>query len=203
MPVSKEQLAQYDSIICVDRSGSMSTPTVRFSSRWEEAKEITAGLASYAAQVDDDGITLISFGGGFKAARDVQDGVDAGKVRDLFDQGNPSGSTPLHDALAAAFGKHFASTKKSIIFVITDGVPDNTVSVRQEIIKAASKLTEATEIRVLFLQVGDDQAAGKYLSSLDNELKDAKFDIVNAIGYVEANNMLPAELYERAILDSH
>lgn len=196
-------LSEYDSIICVDRSGSMGDPTTRFASRWKEAEELTAGLAAFASKVDTDGITLIAFGGTFKPDRDVQDGVDAKKVRELFARMNPGGSTPLDAALGAAFSKKFSSSKKAVIFVITDGVPDDQSAVKKQIIGAASKLSEGNEIKVQFIQVGDDASAKKYLDGLDNDLSGAKFDIVNVVGYEEANGLTPEELYERAITDSH
>lgn len=204
MEVSKETLAQYDSIICVDRSGSMAHPAKGFPTRWAQAKELCAGLAAYAAQVDTDGITVISFGGTFKPARDMVDGCDADQVRQIFDNSAPSGSTPLAAALDAAFAKHFDSDKgKSIIFVFTDGEPDDKSAAAKSIVTASGKLNEGTEIRVLFVQLGDDKGAQAYLNSLDTDLKGAKFDIVNVIDFEGANDLTPMELYSRAINDSH
>jgi Mg-chelatase subunit ChlD len=196
-------LTEYDSIVLVDRSGSMNSAVAKFGTRWNEAKEITLGLAGLASKVDDDGITVISFGGNFDAKRDVQDGVTVEAVQKLFDTQSPAGSTPLADALEAAFAKKFSSSKKAVIFVVTDGEPDDKNGVASAIKKAASKLDDASQIRLLFLQVGDDQAAAKYLDDLDNHLNGAKFDIVNAIGFKDANGLTPDQLYERAITDSH
>lgn len=200
----RTKLTEYDSIVLVDRSGSMSNPAKGFTSRWEQAREITAGIAGLASKVDEDGITLISFGGAFKADRDVKDGITStADVAALFENQSPGGTTPLHSALEAAFGKKFASGKKTIMFVITDGEPDNKDSVKNCILAATAKLNDASEIRILFLQVGDDRAAAGYLEGLDNHLDGAKFDIVNAIGFGEANTLTPEELFERAISDSH
>lgn len=201
--MDRAKLTEYDTIVCVDRSGSMAGAAKGFASRWEQAQEITTGIAGLAQQVDEDGITLIAFGGTFKSARDVVDGVKLDAVSKLFSEHTPGGSTPLADAMEAAFTKKFAAGKKAVIFVITDGVPDNAEAVKSSIIGAAAKLNDASEIRVLFLQVGDDRSAAGYLDSLDNSLNGVKFDIVNAIGFAEANNLTPDELYERAITDSH
>lgn len=203
MTLNKQLLTEYDTMVLVDRSGSMTGYAKGFASRWDQAKEITIGIAGLAQTVDEDGITLISFGGTFKAARDVVDGVKLDAVTSLFDNNSPGGTTPLTEALHAAFNKKFAAGKKAIIFVITDGVPDNTNTVKTEIIAAAGKLNDASEIRILLLQVGDDSNATKYLDSLDNDLQGAKFDIVNAINFDDANGLTPVELYERAISDTH
>lgn len=181
----------------------MAGPAAGFASRWAQAQEITTGIAGLAQQVDEDGITLIAFGGSFKPDRDVKDGVKMDAVSALFGGFSPGGSTPLAEALTAAFSKKFSGGKKAVIFVITDGVPDDQSTVKASITSAASKLETADEIRVLLLQVGDDRGAAAYLDSLDNNLKGAKFDIVNAIGFGEANKLSPEELYDRAISDTH
>lgn len=199
----RAKLTEYDTIVCVDRSGSMASPAQGFASRWEQAKEITTGIAGLAQQVDEDGITLIAFGGNFKPSRDVVDGVRLEAVASLFSSQSPGGSTPLAEALEAAFAKKFGAGKKAVVFVITDGVPDNQDTVKSAIIGAASKLGDASEIRVLFLQVGDDRSAASYLDSLDNNLNGVKFDIVNAVGFAEANGLTADELYDRAISDTH
>jgi len=200
----KQVLTEYDTILLVDRSGSMAGAAKGFSSRWKQAEEITIGIAGLAAQVDEDGITLVQFGGTFNASRDVTDGVkDASKVAELFSQNSPASSTPTAEALQAAFDKKFASGKKAIIIVVTDGVPNDTGAVGSTIAKATQKLNDATEIRILFLQVGDDAGAAKWLESLDNSISGAKFDIVNAITFEKADGLTPEALFERAISDSH
>lgn len=204
MTIDRAKLTEYDSIVCIDRSGSMSGPAKGFKDRWAAAKELTIGLATLAATVDDDGITVIQFGGTFNAAKDVIDGVkDAAAVADIFTSHSPGGSTPLADALQAAFAKKFASGKKAIIFVVTDGEPNDPIAVKNAIFDAAKKLNDASEIRVMFLQVGDDSGAAKYLDDLDNHLTGAKFDIVNAITFKDADGVTAEDLFARAIEDTH
>lgn len=200
--MDRATLTEYDTIVCVDRSGSMAGPAKGFASRWDQAKEITYGLAGLAQQVDDDGITLIPFGGKFDAT-EIKDGVKMDAVANLFGKQSPGGSTPMAQALSSAFEKKFTGSKKAVIFVITDGEPDNKDAVAAAIKAATSKIPDATHIRLLFLQVGDDKAAAAYLDSLDNDLKGAKFDIVNTIGFADANGLSPDDLYSRAISDSH
>lgn len=195
---------EYDFILCIDRSGSMSYPAKGYASRWEQAKEITAGIAAFAAQVDDDGITVITFGGNnFDPAHDVTDNVKADAVFDVFTKNQPGGSTPLHSALAAAFSKHFSSPKKSIVIVVTDGEPTDPGAVARNIINATKSLKDASEIRILFLQVGDDTLATNYLDGLDNHLQGTDYDIVNAITHGSADGLTVPQLMSRALDDSH
>lgn len=198
------RLTEYDSIVLIDRSGSMSGPAKGFSDRWHAAKEITVGIATLAAKVDDDGITVIQFGGAFNPSRDVVDGVkDAAAVAEIFAKHSPAGSTPTAEALEAAFAKKFAAGKKGIVFVVTDGEPNDANAVKDAIVAAAGKLNDACELRVLFLQVGDNAEAAAYLDGLDNNLKGAKFDIVNAITFKDADGLTAEDLFTRALDDTH
>lgn len=203
MTRNASEFSEYDFFLAIDRSGSMGGAAKGFNSRWAQAKEITEGVATFASQVNDDGITVITFGGNFVPTRDVVSGVKADSVHALFEKSQPAGSTPLHLALDAAFAKHFSSTKKTLLAVVTDGEPDDKEAVAKSIVNAAGKLADATQIRVIFLQVGDDAAASHYLDDLDNHLSAAKFDIVNAITFQEANGVTVPDLLSRALDDTH
>ncbi len=201
--MDRQVLTEYNTYVLVDRSGSMSLKGEGFPSRWDQAREITTGIAGLAQQVDEDGITLIAFGGTFRKDRDLQDGVRVDSVAKLFSSQSPNGSTPLHNALDAAFEHKFTAGKKAVIFVIGDGEPDDRAAVEASIKRAASRIGDASQIRILFLQVGNEEGATKYLNSLDNDLKGVKYDIVNTVDYQTANGLTPDELYERAIKDTH
>lgn len=201
--MEKALLTEYNTYVLVDRSGSMNLKAEGFPTRWDQAREITTGIAGLAQQVDEDGITLISFGGTFKKDRDLQDGVRVDAVANLFTSQTPNGSTPLHSALDAAFEHKFQAGKKAIIFVIGDGEPDDKDAVQAAIKRAASRIGDASQIRILFLQIGNEEGAATYLQGLDKDLKGAKYDIVNTVDYKTANGLTPDELYERAIKDTH
>lgn len=197
MAFDKAIFTEYDTIVCVDRSGSMGSP-LGGSTRWAKAAELTAGIAALAQEVDDDGITLIAFGGKI----DTTDGVMADKVMSLFAVG-PSGGTPTAEALQAAFDKKMSSSKKAIIFVITDGEPNDQGAVKKVIAEVTKKIPDASHIRIQFVQVGDDPGAQKFLNDLDNSIPGAVFDIVNTVDFTEANNLDALALYNRAVADSH
>ena len=126
-------------------------------SRWEEAQEFTEGFAPYAAQHDDDGITLIKFNSHAK----IFDGVTADKVHELFTKNQPSGSTNLAAALAEAVKKKNSSAKKAIVVVITDGTPDSQTAVEKVICDASNALTkdEDEDLSFQFIQIGNDNGA--------------------------------------------
>lgn len=200
----KAKLTEYDIILLVDRSGSMREPAKGFSDRWHAAKELTVGIATLGAQVDEDGITVITFGGTFDVNRDLVDGVkDAQQVSDLFTKFTPGGSTPTADAIKAAFDKKFASGKKAIIVVVTDGEPNDEGALAKTIADATQKISSADDIKVIFCQVGDNAAAAAFLSRLDNSIPGAQFDIVNAITFADADGLSGEALLSRALEDSH
>lgn len=196
--LSLETAKEYDYILCVDQSGSMGSPSTRMEgkTRWQEAQEFTEGLARFAETVDDDGLTVIKF----NSSINTYDGVKADSVHELFTKNQPSGSTNLAAALDAAFAKKFASSKKAIIFCLTDGEPDSQTAVEKSIIAASNKLENASQINLVFIQIGDDPTVAKFLDHLDNELTGkAKYDIVNSMDRVTAESINMAQLLYQAV----
>ena len=201
MPLTNEQLSEYDLIFCIDTSGSMQTASTRFEgkNRLGEGEELIQGFASIMEPVDTDGFTLITFG----AKVIITDNVKASAVHDVFTQFQPYGSTPMHTAIEHAVNKAKSSSKKTICVVLTDGAPDNRDAVEQLIINQANSQAQDEDFTFLFIQVGGDEQAAQFLDYLDDDLpnKGAKFDIVDAVKASVAETMMPADLLEKAIND--
>lgn len=181
--LSPAEASEYDFYLLVDCSGSMGSESHRFpgSTLWNEAEEFTLGLAHFAANVDDDGITVITFGGKVEKF----DGVTAQKVHEVFQTVQPGGRTPLLGALQAAMDKYESAGKKAIVLIITDGAPDPGTEndIAQLIIKAGNGLKDEHDLSFGFIQLGRDRAAAAFLDFLDDDLekKGAKYDIVDAV----------------------
>ena len=199
--ITPAEASEYDFIICIDQSGSMASPspTMKGKNLWEEAEEFTVGLAHFADKVDDDGLTVITFNSNV----DVVDGVHAADVAKVFKEHTPMGGTATNKALDAAFKKHFSIGKPSIVFVLTDGQPNDPDAVADSIIEATKKISKNEELAIQFIQLGDDKGAAKFLTSLDDDLeaKGAKFDIVNALPREEAEGYTIEQLLWLAIND--
>src|SRR5574337_163954 len=193
-------LTEYDFIVVLDRSGSMSeTDCPRGLSRWDYMKESIMAFSRDVAALDSDGIGLVVFGG---ATADSYDNVGPDKVKDVLERTSPRGSTPLTEALNEAFALAGKSDKKDFIMVFTDGGPDERHSAAQAIIDHANKQETDDACTVLFVQVGRDKGATAYLKSLDDDLKGAKFDIVDAMTIEEAEKFPTiVALVEKAISD--
>jgi Mg-chelatase subunit ChlD len=123
-------------------------------------------------------------------------------VSDVFGANSPGGSTPLKEALQEAFKLAGKTAKKDFILVFTDGVPDDKKGAADVIKAQANKQNADDECTVLFVQVGRDAQAAAYLRELDDNLKGAKFDIVDAKTMEEAEKFASiAELIVAAIND--
>lgn len=196
--LTAETASEYDFVIGLDASGSMASPSTRFpgKTRWQEAQETIFGLASVLGQFDTDGIDVVVFGGGVE----VFEGVTADKVPSIFASRSPRGGTPL----AAAIQKIDALNsdgKKAVAIIFTDGEPDDRAAAEAAIIAAAGKLEKDEDFTILFVQIGDDVGAAKFLAHLDDGLSSAKFDIVDTVSAAEADLLEPLDLINKAIND--
>jgi Mg-chelatase subunit ChlD len=192
------KLSEFDFIVVIDKSGSMGEEDMNGRSRWEHMQETAVAFTRDIEKIDSDGLGLVLFSG-TSIVKD--DGVGVAKLKDVFATNHPGGSTPLHSALTAALSlRKPAGGKKAIIVVFTDGVPDDKGAAADVIRKQANSQSTDDECTFLFVQVGRDAQATKYLHQLDDELTGAKFDIVCAKTIEEAEKFdSTAELVAFAI----
>jgi len=193
-------LTEYDFIAVVDSSGSMGEPVKKGSTttRWEAMQESVMTFVRDVEKLDTDGIDVVQLGGACQSWQ----GVTSDKVRDMFGTMSPRGGTPLAEALAEALKLAGKSSKKDFIVVFTDGVPNDQSAAAKVIIDAANKQETDDALTILFIQVGDDASASAYLRQLDDNLKGAKFDIVDAKTVEEADKFsTTADLILAAISD--
>ena len=177
------KLSEYDFIVVVDASGSMETEDVKGRSRWSSVQETAEQFTRDLSKIDSDGLGLVVFNG---QSVDSFDGVDVTKLSEVFAGRRPRSSTPLAEALTAALALAGKSDKKDFIIVFTDGVPDDKAAAAKVIVDAANLQETDDALTILFIQVGSNAAATAYLRELDDNLKGAKFDIVDAKTVTEA-----------------
>jgi len=194
-------LSEYDFIAVIDKSGSMNEPvsSTNRKSRWEYMQETATAFCRDLERIDTDGIDVVLFSGTGVLS---YNGVTADKVKDIFASNSARGSTPLAEALTEAFKLAGKSDKKDFIIVFTDGVPDDKVAAANVIKAHANKQETDDACTVLFVQVGNDPGAATYLRELDDNLRGAKFDIVDAKTMEDAEKFSStAELIMAAIND--
>jgi Mg-chelatase subunit ChlD len=197
------KLIGFDIIMVVDASGSMGGANKEGSSvtRWDYMQETAIAFARDAAAIDEDGFGLVVFSGNGITSHD---NCKVDDVTKIFKERTPRGTTPLAEALTAALKLGEASTKKKMIVVYTDGVPDDDKAAAKVIIDQANKQATDEELTFLFVQVGTDTGATAYLKSLDDDLTKAgaKFDIVDTKTIEEADKFnSTVELLANAIDD--
>jgi uncharacterized protein YegL len=153
-------------------------------SRWDYVQESALAIVRQVDQLDDDGLGLVLFGGSVTS----QDGVTPEVFKKIFASRSPMGSTPLAEALQAAVRLAGRSSKKDLVIVFTDGVPNDQSAAAKVIVDASDTLAADDDLAFLFIQVGYDAAATEYLHNLDHSLQGARFDIVDTrtIEQVEA-----------------
>ena len=186
--VNASMLANYNTIVCIDRSGSMGTKDMpNGKSRWEAAKEATGAIARKAAEYDTDGIDVGVFGGSTIKMYNNVTGTDE-IINKIFSENEPASTTPTGRMLDEVLNKYFdekaagKNPKPILVAFITDGQPDDKDHVKRSIVSATQKMDKDEEIGISFLQIGNDADATAFLQELDDELvskRGAKFDIVD------------------------
>jgi len=185
---SEDTLKALDYIVVIDHSGSMGEPSHRMSgkNRLEEVAEEVLAVARQAEKYDDDGITVIAFSSAVK----VYDGVTASRIKDVFAEFPPRGSTNLSAAIDAVAAKARSSKKDVFALVYTDGAPDSHDAVVNSINKAAAEFGRP-KIGFALIQVGQEKDAKKFLEKLDDDLK---VDVVSTVTEEESENLSIGQL---------
>ena len=212
-PTRMSQIANYDVIVFIDSSRSMSrslSPETRWTekpryelpegiapgqSKWQWCAEQTENLSKQLEDNfknhPDDHLKVVMFSDKSTEYKDV----DLRSVPTFFANNHPYGNTNANAALRAQLHEYFAkrdtnkdSVRPLLVAFITDGAPDDPFALRQTIIDATKKMQNPDEIAITFLQVGIDPSAGKYLRELDCGLgSSAKYDIVTTKSFSQLN----------------
>lgn len=174
-------------IFGLDVSGSMSTNDCPGGlSRIEYAKEKAIQFAGEASKYDTDGIDVITFGHQLKQFNGVT-GEKAGEIIGKLKADEAATDTAA--LIRAAWKLHKdAQKEQTVLFIVTDGDPSDKQAVKQAIIDITNAVTDEREFNISFLTVGHiSSSLSAYLTSLDDDLKGAKYDIVDVKTLEEVN----------------
>ncbi|AFZ54569.1 VWA domain-containing protein [Cyanobacterium aponinum UTEX 3222] len=195
-----------DYTLIIDKSGSLNSDDGKGKTRWEIAQESTIALAKKCDELDSDGITVYLFSGRFRR----YDNVNSDKIREIYAQNEPMGSSDLKSVLQDALDNYFqrkaegkAKENGETILVITDGIPDEPKEIIRLIINASQKIDRDEELGISFIQIGQDVKAKEYFKALDDLLQEAgaKFDIVDTITMDDLDNMSLTDVLLNAVID--
>jgi len=168
-------------IFAVDVSASMgATDCPGGLSRIEFLKEKVILFANEASKWDEDGIDVLTFGHQVK----VLPNVTAQQAADTIGALKASeGSTDTAGAIAAAYKRHKETkSEQTVLFLATDGEPNDREAVKKTIVDITKQLGEEHEFAISFLTVGViSPGLQAFLTALDDELEGAgaKYDIVD------------------------
>jgi uncharacterized protein YegL len=166
-------------IFAIDVSASMqATDTPTGAQRIEYLKETVLTFIGEACKWDEDGIDIVTFGHSIKA----HSGVTAEKAKDIVSPLKASeGSTDTAGAIQAAWKLHRqGGYKQSVLFLATDGEPNDEAAVLSTIAAITAELKDEHEFAVSILTVGKRSAnLEAFLAKLDDALPGAKHDIVD------------------------
>lgn len=176
-------------IFLIDVSASMQTKDCPGgASRIDFLKEQVIVFAKEASKWDEDGIDVLTYGQQVKTFPNVT----AEKAGDII--GNlraTEGMTQTHLAVLSAWDLHKKGQyKQTVCFVATDGAPSDANALKGQIVDITNKLTDEHEFAISFLTVGEiDPGLRAFLSDLDDNLKGAKYDIVDVKALTEVDFM--------------
>ena len=180
-------------IVALDRSGSMDERDCENQTRYNYCKEKLQAFVPEAAKSAAGGrVTGIFFNGGTHVA-DLKSADDVKRTMDTY---RPGGSTATHLALEEAWKEHGRDpTTPTMVFLVTDGHPDDEGAVDKEIIDLTKRISKPEDFRIMLLTVGErDTHLTKWLEHLDSDLgpSGARFDIVGQ------NNLQSCDFQEAA-----
>ena len=165
---NKNRLRDYS--VLVDASSSMRMATRsgydKRKNRWDEAREVLELLVPQVVEHDDDGISLYFFSTGYRKFPHVN---SSSEVKEKFSSTRPKGGTQLADALKDAVIPDNRGRPETIL-VITDGAPENRQAVEKVLVDTSEATEYSDDLRVVFVQVGSDAGASRWLSTLDARL---------------------------------
>ncbi|RVD88301.1 uncharacterized protein DFL_002490 [Arthrobotrys flagrans] len=177
-------LAEFDTILLVDDSGSMA------GGRWRDTANAVSALAELVTRYDTDGIDVH-----FLNARGRCNMTKPQEIMGLFRATKPQGGTPLAKALdnilkpyLGVYARDPEHCKPINIIVITDGEP--TDDPESTIIQYATRLDKLEaaprQVGIQFVQIGNEPGATEYLKYLDDVLyEDSKTrDMVDTVPWM-------------------
>jgi len=161
------QLEEYEIALILDNSGSMNAtsdapipsgwPENLYWTRWEELKHIAKILIPIANIFDRNGVDIYLFD------KVINNYTDTANFNDVV--GTPYTSTPLTKTLNQVLTDkaEMPPGKKLLIFIITDGQPDDGVSSFKQAL-----LKKRENVYVSILACNSDESAIGYLNDIDN-----------------------------------
>lgn len=178
--MSNLELNQGDNFIFgIDVSASMQTTDCEGGlSRIDYLKEKLLTFIKEASKYDPDGVDILTFG----ASVTPYPKVSAERAESIVSllKANEA-ATMTHLLIKKAYALHKdGGYQQTVLFIATDGSPSDQGAVKTAIVSIANELKDEHEFAISFLTVGQvDPPLRAFLTMLDDDLRGAKYDIVD------------------------
>jgi Mg-chelatase subunit ChlD len=188
--MSQLELNKGDNFIhAIDVSASMqATDTPTGAQRVDYVKETVVTFVGESAKWDEDGVDVFTFGHRISPAFKA----DASNARSIIDPLRANeGSTDTAGAITAGWKLHRAGGyKQSVLFLYTDGQPNDEAAVFRAIAGITQELKDEHEFAISILTVGTrTPELQAFLTKLDDAVPGAKHDIVDVKALEEVDFM--------------
>jgi hypothetical protein len=202
----EKKLIPYDIEVIIDISGSMhdvdgTDGLSKFEWCHNQVRTLAQKLAPFNKQ-----ITVTTFNKDFE----TYENCNPTRVEQIYASTQPRGGTDLVDPLMSrldhALTKYSDLKKRVLIAVITDGMPNiprDPGVVNRAIVDYTHRLSDPNEVKVTFLQIGDQFEGKDFCLQLDDGLtaQGAKYDIVDTETFDELKKVGIVNALIDAILD--
>lgn len=199
---NREKLKEYNIELIIDITGSMTEydgtgALNKFQWCHEQVRDFARLMGEYRKT-----LTITTFNESFS----TEYNCNVERVEEIYGGIRPGGNTclvnPLVDRLEYAY-HHHQPGQATIIAVITDGlpnVPKDPHVVNRALIDFTKKLSDANDVIVTFLQIGDTFNGKSFCIDLDDNLvnEGAKYDIIDTKTFDE----LKSEGLTHALIDA-
>ena len=188
--VSLQRLSKYDIVLMIDCSGSMARYLSSMPQRkWRWCQNNIVSFAQRIRPFVGDTITLVTFNDNYRVLRNCTPEA----VESTFTSTYPNGDTNIASPLDAILREYLFSPRSRplLIAIMTDGQPNHGGSVSQVIISASQQMRYPGEIKITFLEVGEEFEGRSFLKFLDDSLisQGARYDIVDTLTFDQVRSM--------------
>lgn len=183
-------LSKFDIVIVIDTSGSMGSPlTSEPASKWMWCEKYIHDFSTKMRPYLQGGITVVTF----NKTYDIERHCTPERVRQIFETTTPAGGTDMGSPLQEVFRDFLATgrAKPLLVAVLTDGMPNLGPKVEDVIIDATRDMRYPNEIRMTFLEIGEEFDGRQLLKYLDDFLvyDGAKYDIVDTLTFEQVKQI--------------
>ncbi len=196
----EKRIGDYDVVVVIDTSGSMGfNLSSEPATKWEWCSNYIHTFAQKMRPYIKGGIKIVTF----NASYNVESHCTPERVEEIFASTTPRGGTDMGSPLNEVFKEHFDGPRDRplLVAVLTDGMPNLGPKVEDVIIDATRNMRSPKEIRMTFLEIGEEFDGRNLIKLLDDYLvyEGAKYDIVDSLVFEQVKRMGLAEALVRAI----